>query len=28
VARLTAWATERELTVGQVVVEVGSGLNG
>ncbi|MBS4727635.1 IS607 family transposase [Mycobacterium sp. SM1] len=28
VARLTAWATERDLTVGQVVTEVGSGLNG
>ena len=28
VARLTAWATEQDLTVGQVVVEVGSGLNG
>jgi putative resolvase len=25
---LAAWATERDLTVGQVVVEVGSGLNG
>ncbi len=28
VARLTAWTTEQELTVGQVVTEVGSGLNG
>jgi putative resolvase len=28
VARLTAWVTEQDLTVGQVVVEVGSGLNG
>ncbi|MBS4730715.1 IS607 family transposase [Mycobacterium sp. SM1] len=28
VARLTAWATERDLAVGQVVTEVGSGLNG
>ena len=28
VARLTAWATERDLEVGQVVCEVGSGLNG
>lgn len=28
VARLTAWATERDLGVGQVVCEVGSGLNG
>lgn len=28
VGRLTAWATEQGLTVGQVVVEVGSGLNG
>lgn len=28
VARLTAWATERDLAVGQVVCEVGSGLNG
>ncbi|WP_084031239.1 IS607 family transposase, partial [Mycobacterium avium] len=28
VARMTAWATEQDLTVGQVVVEVGSGLNG
>ncbi len=28
VARLTAWATEQDLTVGQVVTEVGSGLNG
>ncbi len=28
VARLTAWATEQNLTVGQVVAEVGSGLNG
>jgi putative resolvase len=28
VARLTAWATEQDLAVGQVVVEVGSGLNG
>ncbi|CCC43259.1 IS607-like element IS1535 family transposase [Mycobacterium canetti] len=28
VARLTAWATERDLGVGQVVREVGSGLNG
>lgn len=27
VARLTAWATERDLGVGQVVCEVGSGLN-
>ncbi|CFA09410.1 IS607-like element IS1535 family transposase [Mycobacterium tuberculosis] len=27
-ARLTAWATERDLGVGQVVCEVGSGLNG
>ncbi|MFV4486956.1 IS607-like element IS1535 family transposase [Mycobacterium tuberculosis] len=28
IARLTAWATERDLGVGQVVCEVGSGLNG
>jgi putative resolvase len=28
VARVTAWATERDLEVGQVVCEVGSGLNG
>ncbi|CNY16382.1 IS607-like element IS1535 family transposase [Mycobacterium tuberculosis] len=28
VASLTAWATERDLGVGQVVCEVGSGLNG
>ncbi|MEQ0657506.1 IS607 family transposase [Mycobacterium tuberculosis] len=28
VERLTAWATERDLGVGQVVCEVGSGLNG
>lgn len=28
VARLTAWAAERDLQVGQVVCEVGSGLNG
>jgi putative resolvase len=28
VGRLTAWATEQDLTVGQVVTEVGSGLNG
>jgi putative resolvase len=28
VARLTAWAIERDLEVGQVVCEVGSGLNG
>ncbi|KBF55150.1 MULTISPECIES: IS607-like element IS1535 family transposase [Mycobacterium tuberculosis complex] len=28
VARLTAWATERDLGVGQVMCEVGSGLNG
>ena len=28
VARLTVWATERDLEVGQVVCEVGSGLNG
>jgi putative resolvase len=28
VARLTAWATEKELEVAQVVCEVGSGLNG
>ncbi|KBS58669.1 resolvase [Mycobacterium tuberculosis XTB13-252] len=28
VARLTAWATERDSGVGQVVCEVGSGLNG
>jgi putative resolvase len=28
VARLTAWATEHGLEVGQVVCEVGSGLNG
>lgn len=28
VARLTAWATERDLGVRQVVCEVGSGLNG
>ncbi len=28
VGRLTAWATEQDLTVGQIVVEVGSGLNG
>jgi putative resolvase len=28
VARLTAWATERDLEVGQVVCEVGGGLNG
>ncbi|WP_136450065.1 IS607-like element IS1535 family transposase [Mycobacterium tuberculosis] len=28
VARLTAWATERDLGGGQVVCEVGSGLNG
>jgi putative resolvase len=28
VARLTAWATDQDLRVGQVVVEVGSGLNG
>lgn len=28
VARLTAWASERDLAVKQVVVEVGSGLNG
>ncbi|COT95643.1 resolvase [Mycobacterium tuberculosis] len=28
VARLTAWVTERDLGVGQVVCEVGSGLNG
>jgi putative resolvase len=28
VARLTEWATGQDLTVGQVVVEVGSGLNG
>jgi putative resolvase len=28
VGRLTAWATEQDLRVGQVVVEVGSGLNG
>lgn len=28
VARLTAWATERDLGLGQVVCEVGSGLNG
>ena len=28
VARLTAWATEHDLGVGQVVCEVGSGLNG
>ncbi|CMQ30479.1 resolvase [Mycobacterium tuberculosis] len=28
VARLTAWGTERDLGVGQVVCEVGSGLNG
>jgi putative resolvase len=28
VARLTAWATEQDLTVAQVVTEVGSGLNG
>ncbi|MBS4728448.1 IS607 family transposase [Mycobacterium sp. SM1] len=27
-ARLTAWVTERDLTVGQVVTEVGSGLTG
>jgi putative resolvase len=28
VARLTAWATTQDLPVGQVVSEVGSGLNG
>jgi putative resolvase len=28
VARLTKWATEQDLTVAQVVTEVGSGLNG
>ena len=28
VARVTAWATEGDLEVGQVVCEVGSGLNG
>jgi putative resolvase len=28
VARLTVWATEQNLTVAQVVCEVGSGLNG
>jgi putative resolvase len=28
VARLTAWVTEHDLRVGQVVTEVGSGLNG
>jgi resolvase-like protein len=28
VARLTAWVTQQDLTVGQVVVEFGSGLNG
>jgi putative resolvase len=28
VARLTAWVTAQDLTVGQVVTEVGSGLNG
>lgn len=28
VARLTAWASEQNMTVGQVVAEVGSGLNG
>jgi putative resolvase len=28
VARLTAWATDQDLRVGQVVAEVGSGLNG
>jgi len=28
VARLTGWATEQDLMVGQVVTEVGSGLNG
>lgn len=28
VARLTAWATAQELSVAQVVTEVGSGLNG
>jgi putative resolvase len=28
VARLTAWAIQRDLMVGQVVVVVGSGLNG
>jgi putative resolvase len=28
VARLTAWATGQRLQVGQVVCEVGSGLNG
>jgi putative resolvase len=28
VARLTAWATQQDLDVGQVVCEVGSGLNG
>ncbi|MDT5287020.1 MAG: putative resolvase, partial [Mycobacterium sp.] len=28
VARLTGWATEQGLGVGQVVCEVGSGLNG
>lgn len=28
VGRLTTWATERDLTVGQVVTEVGSGLSG
>ncbi|GAB5011795.1 hypothetical protein MAHJHV63_54660 [Mycobacterium avium subsp. hominissuis] len=27
-ARLTAWASERDLAVKQVVVEVGSGLTG
>jgi putative resolvase len=28
VARLTVWTTEQNMTVGQVVAEVGSGLNG
>ncbi len=28
VGRLTTWATAKDLTVGQVVTEVGSGLNG
>jgi putative resolvase len=28
VARLTRWALDQELTVAQVVTEVGSGLNG